>query len=155
MIAVNNQTKAKIDLILVKKIANKFLKHYRLANYKVSIAFVSENTIQGLNKKYRGQDKITDVLSFPGDSKDLGEVIICYSAVKRQAKQYSDSIKDELIFILIHSLLHLIGHEDKTAKGRQKMEKLGHELAQLWGHCTINWLNILRICKFVIRFVGL
>ena len=134
MIAINNQTKSNIDLILVKKIVNKFLKHYRLERKEVSIAFVSENTIRRLNKKYRHQDKITDILSFPDDDKNLGEVIICYTAVKRQAKRYSDSIKEELAFILIHGLLHLIGHEDKTAKGREEMEGLGQELTRFFGY---------------------
>src|SRR3989339_280720 len=54
----------------------------------------------------------------------LGEVLINYNQIKRQAKKYSSSIKEELLFILVHGLLHLLGYEDDTEKGREKMNAL-------------------------------
>lgn len=127
MIEINNKTKSGIDLKLVEKIADKFLKTHKNSNREVSIAFVGDSVMRKLNKRYRKIDKVTDVLSFPGEGIFLGEVIIDYTQIKRQARKFDSSVNDELIFILIHSLLHLIGYDDKTEKGRKEMERLGEE----------------------------
>jgi len=161
MVEINNKTRSKINLVLVKKVVKSFLKYYnkkiKLAitpsarnrranvnnvnNVEVSIAFVGDKVIRNLNKTYRKIDKATDVLAFPevtvdassGDDNSalgngtgyLGEIIINFAQVKRQARKFNHSVNDELIFILIHGLLHLLGYDDKTEKGRKEMEKLG------------------------------
>jgi len=129
MVEINNNTRSTIDIKKLEKLAENFLKHYKIESKEVSIAFVGDKAIRGLNKKYRKIDKATDILSFEGgDKKYLGEIIIDYSQIKRQAKKYSKNIKEELNFILIHGLLHLLGHEDETEKGRKKMERIGDKL---------------------------
>ncbi|MEA3463827.1 MAG: rRNA maturation RNase YbeY [Patescibacteria group bacterium] len=155
MIEINNKTKSKIDLALVQKVAQKFLKYYnkerRLAaapfgngyhaninKVELSIAFVGDKIIRRLNKTYRGIDKATDVLAFPcaaagtsiGEQMFLGEILINYSQVKRQAKKFGNSAKRELVFILVHGLLHLLGHDDKTETGRREMERIGEEFVK-------------------------
>lgn len=127
MIEINNTTKTKIDTDLVKVIANSFLKKYKKTKMEVSIAFVGDTVMRRLNKIYRGKDKPTDVLTFEGDDGFLGEIIIDYSQIKRQAKKFSPNSRQELIFILVHGLLHLLGHEDETEKGRLEMIRLGEE----------------------------
>ena len=88
---------------------------------------VGDKTIRKLNKIYRHKDKTTDILSFDGEDDFLGEIIINYAQIKRQAKKFNNTVKKELMFILAHGLLHLIGYDDKDEKGRLKMEKLGNE----------------------------
>jgi probable rRNA maturation factor len=142
MVEINNKTRSKVDLILVRKVAEKFLKLNRKQNYNISIAFVGDGVIRKLNKVYRGKDKVTDVLAFTdvstttrnvtdgigdGEKKFLGEIIINYTQIKRQAKQYGNSVKEELIFVLVHGLLHLLGYDDETRKERRKMERLSKE----------------------------
>lgn len=127
MVEVNNKTRSRIDLILVKKVARKFLKYYNINKGEVSVAFVGDRTIRRLNKTYRGVDKTTDVLAFPGEKDFLGEIIIDYAQIKKQARRFSHSVKQELIFVLVHGLLHLLGYDDKTEKGRREMEELGKE----------------------------
>ena len=127
MIEINNKTKAKIDTKLIKKIVEFFFVYYKIENKNISVAFVGDTVITRLNSKYRGKNKATDILSFVGDEDDFGEIIIDYAQVKRQAKKYSKSVKEELIFILVHGLLHLIGYEDKIDKEREKMIKMGEE----------------------------
>lgn len=127
IIEINNKTKSKIDLKTVKTVTEKFLEKNRKKNKEVSIVFVGDKSIRKLNKEYRGKDKVTDVLSFDGEEGFLGEILIDYAQIKRQAKKFNNSTKDELIFILVHGLLHLIGYEDKTEKGRLKMEELGNK----------------------------
>lgn len=132
MVEVNNKTRNKIDLVLVKKTTEKFLRYYKVFDKDVSIAIVGDATMRKFNKEYRGKDSATDVLSFC-DREDnfLGEIIIDYAQIKRQAPKYSESIQKELIFILVHGLLHLIGYEDDTEKGRMEMEALGKEFIKL------------------------
>jgi len=131
MVEINNKTRSKIDLGLIRKITEKFLKYYKLKGKEVSIAFVGDKTIKKLNKKYRNKNYVTDVLAFAGENDYLGEIVIDYAQIKRQAKRFSGGVKKELIFILVHGLLHLLGYEDKTEKDRQEMERLGEEFIKL------------------------
>lgn len=126
MIEINNKTRSRIDVEFVKKVSEKFLKKYKIKNKEVSIVFVGDSAIRKINKQYRGKDKATDVLSFEGEDEFLGEILIDYAQIKRQAKKFKNKTKDELVFILVHGLLHLLGYDDETEKGRLKMEKLGN-----------------------------
>ncbi len=125
MVEINNKTKSKINLALTKKVAEKFLKLNKMENRDISIAFIGDAAMRKLNKTYRGKDKPTDILAFPGDDDCFGEIIIDYAQIKRQAKAYKNSARQELIFILVHGLLHLLGYEDETEEGRKKMDELG------------------------------
>ena len=109
-----------------KKILNYNFKYFKVKKGEVSIAFIGDAKMRKLNKIYRGCDKTTDILSFSEEENKtyLGEVLINYNQIKRQAKKYSSSIKEELLFILVHGLLHLLGYEDDTEKGREKMKDL-------------------------------
>jgi probable rRNA maturation factor len=131
LIEINNTTKSKIDLALMKKATETFLKTYRQEKKEVSIAVVGNNVIKKFNKTYRHKDKTTDVLSFSGEDDYLGEIIINYAQIKLQAKTKGWAIKKELIFILIHGLLHLIGYDDKTIRGSREMERRGKDVMQL------------------------
>jgi probable rRNA maturation factor len=127
MVEINNRTKNKIDIALVKLVAERFLRHYKLIKKEVSIAFVGDKEISKLNKVYRKIDKATDVLSFSGEDDFLGEIVIDYAQIKRQAKEFKKSTNEELIFILVHGLLHLVGYDDRTEKGRVEMIGLGEK----------------------------
>ena len=137
-IEINNKTRSRIDLNLIKRVVERFLKYYKKRNHEVSIAFVGDKTIRKLNKKYRGIDRVTDVLSFKGEDNFLGEIIINYQQVRRQARQFGGQAKkfgnkpkDELVFILVHGLLHLLGYDDETGEWKKKMEKLGEEFIKI------------------------
>lgn len=65
---------------------------------------------------------MTDVLSFHLGEKDtLGEILICYPQAKRQAKQLGHSTRAELIFLLVHGLLHLSGFDHETPRDAKRM----------------------------------
>ena len=122
---INNQVKARIDLKFIRGVLNKTLKKLK-KRVNLSVALVDNKTIRRLNKKYRKKDRVTDVLSF-----DYGEIIICYPKAKKQAQKLGHSIKEELKILLIHGLLHLLGHEHKTRQQRLKMKKLEDKLCLL------------------------
>lgn len=126
-IAINNQTKHKINLKLLEKIIKAFGRAYKITNKEISLAFVGDAEIKKLNLTYRGLNKTTDVLSFLGDGDDFGEIIISYDQIKRQAADFKNSAEKELIFILVHGLLHLIGYDDKTEKAKMAMIEKGEK----------------------------
>lgn len=92
---------------------------------EISLVFVGDSRMRALNKKYRGMDKTTDVLSFyyggekPRDI--FGEIIISVPQAKRQAKRQSYPLKRELLALFVHGILHLAGYEDETERGYRKM----------------------------------
>ncbi|PIT93864.1 rRNA maturation RNase YbeY [Candidatus Falkowbacteria bacterium CG10_big_fil_rev_8_21_14_0_10_43_11] len=127
---INNVTKDKINTKILKKGAVVFSRRMKLNNKAVSVAFVSGQRIRSLNKRYRKINKVTDILSFAGEGEFLGELIICYPQIRRQAKQAGNKIKDELLFIFIHGLLHLVSYDDTTKKGYKEMMELGKKISK-------------------------
>ena len=110
---------------LIRQVAVKFLDYYKI-NKDVSVALVGDKTMKRLNKQSRGIDRVTDVLAFVDDDPEfLGEIIINYAQIKRQAPRFDNSVRAELTFVLVHGLLHLLGYEDETREGKQEMERLG------------------------------
>ena len=88
----------------------------------VSIAFISPKEMKKLNKQYRGKDGVTDVLSFCYEDEDIvGELLICYEQAKKQALLRKHSVRDEVIFLIVHGLLHLFGHDHENEKDKKKM----------------------------------
>lgn len=95
--------------------------------YEVSISFVDDERIKELNRIYRGKDAPTDVLSFPLYEDEeieslekslhmdieelLGDVVISAQTAKRQAKSYGHSFIREVAYLVVHSMLHLLGYD--------------------------------------------
>ncbi|PLX26620.1 rRNA maturation RNase YbeY [Candidatus Parcubacteria bacterium] len=98
---------------------------YELKNKEISIAIVDDKEIRKINKEYRKKDSVTDVLSFEGEDDFLGELIVDFDQIKRQAKYYSDDTHDELLFIILHGVLHLLGDSDETEEERVAMIEKG------------------------------
>jgi probable rRNA maturation factor len=103
-------------------------------NFTVSVLLVGDQKIRTLNKQYRNKDKVTDVLSFSAQegiplpkeeqTNYLGEIFICYPQIKKQAKKFDQTIKQEFCLLLIHGFLHLAGYDDQTQKDYQQMKKI-------------------------------
>jgi probable rRNA maturation factor len=92
---------------------------------QISLAFVDDATIHGLNKRFLEHDEPTDVLTFPlskPKAKVLeGEVVIGVEVAKRQATERGHSVDEELALYVIHGLLHLCGYDDKSERGAREM----------------------------------
>lgn len=91
------------------------------AKGSISIAFVSDAQIKKMNKAYRGKDAVTDVLSFELEGEELGEVIISYNQAKKQAKVMKHSVRDEIVFLLVHGILHVFGHDHMKPAEKKRM----------------------------------
>ena len=122
-----NKTRTRINTKLVQRVSEAFLKKYKKNKLDLSIVFVGDRKIRKINNLYRRYDKVTDILSFEGEDDSFGELIIDYAQIKRQASRFGNSTKDELIFILVHGLFHLLGYNDETEKEELKMIKLGED----------------------------
>jgi len=120
----------------LKELAKKILKEENKKEAELNIILVGQGRIKKLNKKYRGKNKVTDVLSFPSrenkkefiiplkEKKKLGEVVICLRRVGKNAKRYDSDFKEELARVLIHGILHLLGYEhEKSEVEAKKMKK--------------------------------
>jgi probable rRNA maturation factor len=80
----------------------------------------SDRELRGLNRQFRGQDYATDVLSFPvsGDAQFLGSLAISTGRARAQAKAYGHPVEQEMRVLMLHGLLHLLGMDHETDRGR-------------------------------------
>lgn len=134
-----------------KQIAKKVFETECLSyDFSFNLSVVDKAMIKKINKEQRNINRITDVLSFPNISfkkpsdfslyiKDgvydisildmttktifLGDVVMCYDKVLSQSIMYNHSIKREFSFLLVHSLLHLLGYDHMNIKDERKMCK--------------------------------
>jgi probable rRNA maturation factor len=85
----------------------------------VTVALVSDRRIRDLNRRFRGKDEPTDVLSFPADEPGvLGDVVIALGVASRQAKAAGHGLAVELRVLALHGLLHLLGYDHEDDDGR-------------------------------------
>jgi len=133
MIEINNLTTAVVDEDFLKKTAKMVIDGEKKKAIELSIALVGQERIKKLNKKYRGKNRATDVLSFSYDGS--GDIVICLGEVKKNAKRFNSTFKKELATCLIHGILHLLGydHEINPEKTKEMDEKQEHYLSQ-WSY---------------------
>ena len=130
-VEITNLQKREVDLKFLKRIALKFLKD---EDKEVSIVLVDKEKIRELNKKFRKEDRFTDVLAFSLGREFistrglLGEVIISVEIAEKQAEERNHSLREELVLLLIHGILHLRGYDDKEGKKKEIMEKKEREV---------------------------
>ncbi|MCB4791626.1 MAG: rRNA maturation RNase YbeY [Elusimicrobia bacterium] len=88
----------------------------------VNVVLVGDKEIKRLNKKYRKVNRVTDVISFLENQKPLfGDIYIAKERSKRQALQYGHTWQEELMYLVIHGILHLFGNRDYLPAQRKKM----------------------------------
>ena len=132
---VNLHRRYKINERLVKKIAASILRHCAVgSNSKLEIVFLTDGAIRLLNKRYKGENRPTDVLSF-----DLGgglfgtdlfsvEIFISIDTALKNSRLFGTTLPEEVVLYIIHGILHLTGYDDVTRKGRASMEEKQEEV---------------------------
>ncbi len=106
--------------ISISKIKNEILKD----EYILEINFITPKVSQKLNIKYRNKHYIPNILSFPL-SKTEGQIFLCPSVIKKEAKGFNLSCDNFLILLITHGCLHLKGMEHG-----KKMETLENEISK-------------------------
>lgn len=127
-ILINKEVKSReITKKFLELSVAKILQELNLKNVEVSITLTDDETIREINKQWRGKDKPTDVLSFPQEEtigykyKLLGDVIISLPYAKKQAEDIGFTLKEEIIRLLIHGILHLLGYDHERSKEDEKI----------------------------------
>jgi probable rRNA maturation factor len=99
---------------------------------EISLVFTNDGYIKGINAEWRGQDKPTNVLSFPAfplspggkPGPMLGDIILAEETLRREALDLGKPFEDHLIHLLVHGFLHLFGYDHMTDKEAAVMEGL-------------------------------
>jgi probable rRNA maturation factor len=96
----------------------------------VSLCLADDAALRALNLSWRGIDKPTNVLSFPaapgrpGEATTLGDIVLAYETLAREAKDLGVSLADHYRHLLVHGFLHLIGYDHETDAEAERMEAL-------------------------------
>jgi probable rRNA maturation factor len=111
----------------LKNITAAILKALERRHAELSIVLMGDKEMRPLNAKYRKKNKTTDVLSFPAEHPTLarpvllGDVIISVEQARRQAKERNHSLKTEMVTLLIHGILHLLGYDHERSPQQAKI----------------------------------
>jgi len=106
---------------------------------ELTVRIVDTNEIQQLNRDYRHQDKPTNVLSFPFETTGgvelplLGDVVICAAVVAREAQEQGKDAQAHWAHMVVHGVLHLLGHDHMDEQQAGEMEALEIEILQQLG----------------------
>jgi probable rRNA maturation factor len=121
---VNRQRRLQMDTQVWSNFATKALAAIGKSESSATIAFVSDKKIRELNRQFRGIDKATDVLSFPSDGPDLGDIAVSVDMAAAQAKENGLKLDEEIAKLILHGLLHLSGYDHETDNGEMNRLEL-------------------------------
>ena len=131
----------KVDRARLRRRAGAILRALDRGDAELSVTLVDDSTMRVLNARYRGIDAPTDVLSFSlleGDHAErrgglLGDVVVSLETALRQARRGRRSLDDEALRLLIHGVLHLVGHDherdDEARLMRAEERRIRRELS--------------------------
>jgi len=119
----------KVNHSFIKRVAAFALSKTGFKNGTLSIGLVNRREMRKLNKRYRGEDKVTDVISLPlgSDKKNKkietywGEVVVCPSVAKKQAHLFKNTFREEIARLIVHGILHIAGYNHKTPYDAKRM----------------------------------
>ena len=129
---VNRQRRVPLDGEIWRAFVERALRVAPADGAGVTIVFVSDRLMRGLNRRWRGKRGTTDVLSFPSAQDEfekaqgvtLGDVVISIEQAARQAGEHGLSFEKELKQLILHGLLHLCGYDHETDEGEMNALEL-------------------------------
>ena len=130
MIRADKAYRRQIDPRRLREAARKTLAHESApSRAELTLVITGDDEIRDLNRRYRGVDAPTDVLSFADAGTDrrlvesvyLGDVIISYPRAEAQAASAGHSVTAELLLLVVHGVLHLLGHDHADRAEKRKM----------------------------------
>ncbi len=125
----------KTDLNEIKRVADKAVRSvFGKASFELNIVLVTDARIKAMNRKYLNENRVTDVLAFPGPGSDgrsgmfgsdrakfLGDIAISSDRAARNAVLYGVPFNEEVARYVVHGVLHLAGYDDASRSGKEKM----------------------------------
>lgn len=121
-----------LDLELLRHTAVATLVHQNAPAVEIAIVITDDESMRELNRRFRGIDAPTDVLAFPNETRGpfvsapgfpryLGDIAISYPRAVEQAAEAGHSVQAELQLLVVHGVLHLLGHDDQDEPARSRM----------------------------------
>jgi len=102
---------------------------------EICLTFIEDKEMRKLNKQWRNIDRTTDVLSFPQHDESgehiLGDLVISLETARRHAQRFGITLHDEIKWLIVHGVLHLLGHDHKRKKETEIMRNKEKELLKL------------------------
>jgi rRNA maturation RNase YbeY len=121
----------------VRRVAQSILVQAGHPSAQLSLSLVGKTRMRSLNRKYRGRDYPTDVLAFPMESMGeqteifLGDVVICLPMAIGQASRFGNSADQEILRLLIHGTLHLLGYDhEQSLREATRMQRKERAMVQ-------------------------
>jgi probable rRNA maturation factor len=140
MVFIKNQQEIMpVEAKKIRKAAERILASLRISGYELSVLLLDNKGIRAVNKKYLNRNRPTNVISFSLTEGEfgninpqvLGDVVISVEKALEQAETRGTSLEEELTFLLIHGILHLVGYDhEKKGSEREKMRKKEKEVYQ-------------------------
>ncbi len=132
---VNRQKMVKVDTRAVRRLVGAVLEECGRADSDVTVLFAGDSFLHKLNLEYRGIDKTTDVLSFammegdesttPAEAESvLGDVIVSVERASVQARRYRKPVGHEILKLVAHGVLHLVGFDHASTNERKRMRRI-------------------------------
>ena len=130
-LSIQNLTKQKIRKIAVHNIVGLLKNELNCEILSLSIVFVGEAKIHELNKKYLRHDYSTDIITFDYSEEKYmldGEIFISLDDAFDNSERYQVDFKNEILRLIAHGILHMIGYDDINIKDKRKMKKIENKL---------------------------
>lgn len=90
---------------------------------ELTVVLANDALARKLNRDFRGMDKPTNVLSFPGGGAHLGDIVLARQTVAREAKAQGKTLRAHAVHLLVHGVLHLLGYDHLREKDARNMER--------------------------------
>ena len=98
-----------------------------------TILLANDRKLRALNRDFRGKDKPTNVLSFPGADDYAGDIALAYGVTKKEAKAAGKTMASHATHLVVHGVLHLAGHDHERPKEARAMESLEVKILERLG----------------------
>ena len=122
--SILNKTSKRVPRTLLVRVFSLVSKKHTM---EVSLVFLDDRAMRGINRKWHNRDAQATVLAFLLDS-SVGEVVINPHEAEREARQAGESYNRRMAYLFLHGLLHLYGYDHKTEQETKKMERKEQEV---------------------------
>jgi probable rRNA maturation factor len=127
VVLLNRQRRRRVDAARVRRVLRAAARKLKVTG-EIALVLAGDGTLHRLNRDYRGKDKPTDVLSFPGEEAGLGDIVISVPTAERNARRLGRTLPQEIDVLALHGFLHVLGYDHETDDGT--MERLEQRLRQ-------------------------
>jgi probable rRNA maturation factor len=127
VVLVNRQRRRRVDAGRLRRVLEGAARSLGVSG-EVALVLTRDPAVRDLNARYRGKDKPTDVLSFPGPGGDagLGDIVISVDTAERNARRLRRTLPRELDVLALHGFLHVLGYDHESDDGT--MDRLERRL---------------------------